>query len=129
MNINQRHKSRPESHILLVVWQFVAAFFWLVGVGAAAVFAFPFSPGYEGSSVEIGDIFGMIAGTMFLLGCLGVSLASGVGLLHKKSWAQVVSIVSSALSIFLVPIGTVAGILALIYLLKSRTRDYLNGNP
>jgi hypothetical protein len=113
----------PGSFILLVIWQFIAASCWLIGIIAAAVFAFPFSPGYEGTSAEVGDVFGMILGSVFLLSCLGISLASGIGLLHRKSWGRIVSIISSALSILLVPIGTVVGILALIYLLKPQVRD------
>jgi len=117
---------RPDSFILLIIWQFIAASFWLIGIIAAAVFAFPFSPGYEGTSVEVGDVFGMIVGTLFLLGCIGVAIASGIGLVKGKRWGRLVSIVNAALSLMLVPIGTIAGILVLIYLMKPEVRKYFN---
>jgi hypothetical protein len=116
----------PGSFILLIIWQFIAASFWLIGIIAAAVFAFPFSPGYEGTSVEVGDVFGMIVGTLFLLGCIGVAIASGIGLVKGKRWGRLVSIVNAALSLMLVPIGTIAGILVLIYLMKPEVRKYFN---
>lgn len=118
---------RPDLFILLVIWQFVAGFLWLVGIIAAVIFAYPFSPGYEGTTVETGDIVGMIVGTLFLLACLSIAIASGIGLLKGKRWARIVTIVNAALSLLLVPIGTFAGILVLAYLMKSEVREYFSG--
>lgn len=117
---------RPDLLILLVTWQFVAAFFWLIGLIAAVLFAYPFSPGYEGTTVETGDVLGMIVGTLFLLTCLSIAITSGIGLVKGKSWGRIVSIVNAVLSLLIVPIGTVAGILVLIYLMRSEVREYFS---
>ena len=117
---------KPELFNLLVVWQFVAGFFWLIGIIAVAVFAFPFSPGYEGTNVDAGDIFGMTVGTLFLLTCLSIAIASGIGLLQGKRWGRIMSIINTVLSLLIVPIGTIAGILVLIYSTRLEVRDYFN---
>jgi hypothetical protein len=122
-------KKRPDLLVLVAIWHFFAAFLWLVGIIAAAIFAFPFSPGYEGTSVEIGDVFGMIIGTLFLIGCTSIAMTSGIGLLKGKRWGRIISIINATLSLFLVPIGTVIGILVLIYLLKPEVREYFNRIP
>jgi hypothetical protein len=88
---------------------------------AAALFAYPFSPGYQGTSLELGDIFGMIVGTVLLLGCVALSIAGGVGLLKSKEWARVAGIATGVTSLLLVPLGTVAGALSLVYLLRGGT--------
>jgi hypothetical protein len=120
---------RPDLLGLIAIWHFFAAFLWLIGIIAAAIFAFPFSPGYEGTSVEIGDVFGMIVGTLFLIGCTSIAIASGIGLLRGKRWGRIISIVNAALSLLLVPIGTVIGILVMIYLLKAEVREYYENIP
>ena len=79
--------------------------------------------------MDIGDVFGMIVGTLFLIGCMSIAIVSGIGLMREKRWGRVVGIVNAALSILLVPIGTVIGILVLIYLLKPEVREYFNGSP
>jgi len=86
---------------------------------AAAIFAFPFSPGYEGNSLEIGDMFGMVIGTLFLLGGISAALISSIGLIQRKRWWRTASIVNSTLSLLIVPIGTIIGILALSFLFKT----------
>ncbi len=73
--------------------------------------------------------FWRLVGTLFLLGCMSIAIASGIGLLQGKRWGRIVGIVNAALSLLLVPIGTVIGILILIYLLKPEVREYFNGSP
>jgi len=118
---------KPDSIELVAIWQFIAAFFCLAGLIAMGVFAFPFSPGYEGAYASIGDIYGMTIGTIALIGSLCLFIAGGIGLLKAKSWGRIVSIVSSVLVLFAFPVGTVIGILSLIYLSKPEMREYFEG--
>jgi hypothetical protein len=54
-------------------------------------------------------------------------LAGGIGILKAKSWGRIVSIVVAVLSLFWIPIGTVLGVLVLIYLTRSEVRAYFEG--
>lgn len=119
---------RPAHLILVIIWDFVAAFLWSIGLAAAALFAYPFSPGYQGTTLEVGDVFGMVVGTLLLLMCFAVSLAAGIGLLKGRRWGRIVSMVAAVASLFIVPIGTVVGALVLAHLLKSDGRDRTAGS-
>ena len=65
--------------------------------------------------------FVAIAFTVFfgLVGAVGV--ACGIGLLTFKSWARILGIIASALSLFNMPIGTALGIYGLWVLFNKET--------
>ena len=114
---------RPDLLILVAIWQFLTAVVALFGLVALAVFAYPEVFRLWGEPF-ISGLFGLSIGTLVLLMLCGLAVASGVGLLLGKEWGRITSIVHSAISILWIPIGTVIGILALIYLTSPRVRDY-----
>lgn len=119
-----KSKLKPDSIELVAIWQFIAAFFILIGLVAMGVFAFPFSPGYEGAYTSIGDIYGMTIGAIVLIGSLCLFIVGGVGILKAESWGRIISIINSGLVLFAFPVGTVIGTLSLIYLSKPEMREY-----
>jgi len=70
----------------------------------------------------------MSIGIFVLLCCAGLSLAGGIGILKAKSWGRIISIVVAVLSLFWIPVGTVLGILVLIYLARTEVRAYFEGS-
>jgi hypothetical protein len=114
---------RPDLIILIAVWHFINAFGTLIGIIAMGVFAFPSVVWYAGPGTA-SSLAGLSIGVLCLLVFLGVAVAGGIGLLAGKEWGRIMSIVHAALSLFFIPIGTVLGILALIYLVKADVRDY-----
>ena len=56
-----------------------------------------------------------------------LALMGGIGLLKGKEWGRILSIVHAALSLFWVPVGTVIGILILVYLTKTEVQEYFSG--
>lgn len=116
----------PRYMIPLVVWQFTAAFLWLIGLIAALLYAYPFSPGYEAHAINSIDIFGMVTGTILLSGFMVLALVSGFGLIRRKKWARNASVINTAISLFLVPFGLVFGTLLLIYLKNNDLTNYFN---
>jgi hypothetical protein len=46
-----------------------------------------------------------------------------------KDWGRILAIVHSAVSLLNIPIGTVIGIIALIYLTKEDVREYFQSAP
>ena len=122
---------RPDLLLLVAIWQFLNAFFCLIGIAAIATFALPSALGHYGPFnisppiyPDIGAIFGLSIAIFVLLCCISLCLAGGIGILKGKSWGRIISIVVAILSLFWIPVGTVLGILVLIYLAKSEVRAY-----
>ncbi len=101
---------RNDVLILIAVWEFLTAAVALIGVVAIAVFAVP--------DLSLGVV------TVILLAYSGLAVAAGVGLLRGKQWGRIAAIVHAALSLLNMPFGTIIGALALVYLLRSKTRQY-----
>jgi hypothetical protein len=95
----------------------VIAALCLIGIVAIGVFAFP-------SVSYISGFFGLTLAVVALAFVLGVGVAGGVGLLRGKEWGRILSIVHAALSLFNIPIGTVIGVLAMIYLVRQDVREH-----
>jgi len=122
---------RPDLLLLVTIWQFLNAFLCLIGIAAIAIFAFPGALGHYGAvnvGSDIGAIFGLSIAILFLLCCIGLSVAGGIGLLLGKAWGRIISIINAVLSLLSIPIGTVIGVLVLIYLTRSEIRDYFEGS-
>lgn len=61
---------------------------------------------------------------LVMLAYFVLALMGGIGLLQGREWGRILSIVHAALSLFWIPIGTVIGILIIIYLTKQEVREY-----
>jgi len=116
---------RPDLLILLSVWEFITAFLALVGVVILGVFAFPGLWDMWGGAQATG-IFILTTLMLVLLTFCGLAVASGVGLMLGKEWGRIAALVHSGLSALWVPIGTVVGVLALVYLTRPEIREYFN---
>ena len=110
---------RPDLIILVAVWQFINAFLALISIIAICALVYPAVVGNGGA-----DVAAVSIGLLCALCFLGVAVAGSVGLLQGKEWGRIVSIVHAALNLLSIPIGTVLGILVLIYLVKPEVRDY-----
>ena len=123
---------KPDLLVLVAIWQFINAFLLLIGIAAIAVFAFPDALGYyefpgalnHHGIIDVGAIFGLSIAIFFLVCFIGLSVAGGIGLLLGKGWGRIISIVNAVLSLMNFPIGTVIGVLVLIYLTRPDVREY-----
>ena len=123
---------KPDLLVLVAIWQFVNAFLLLIGIAAIAVFAFPGALGYYGFAggmnyhgiTDVGAIFGLSIAIFFLIAFIGLSVAGGIGLLMGKGWGRIIGIINAVLNLLNFPIGTVIGVLVLIYLTKPDVREY-----
>jgi hypothetical protein len=120
---------RPDNLILIAVWQFTTAFFALIGIFFLAALTFPDVIGpLWGQAMTVGVFIFSIAIALLLV-FIGIAIASGIGLLKGQEWGRVLSIIHAALSLFLYPIiGTVIGILTIIYLTKSEVSEYFSAD-
>jgi len=114
---------RPDLLILIAIWQFLNAIFCSIGIAAISIFAFP-----KAGPADVGTIFGLSIAIFFLVGCVGLSIAGGVGLIIGKNWGRIVTIVNAVLNLLSIPIGTIIGVLVLIYLTRSEVREYFESS-
>ncbi len=114
---------RPDLLILIAVWEFISAFGAFIGIIAISVFAFPAVSSLHGIG-SVGGIFGLSVAVLVLLFYLSIALAGGIGLLGRKEWGRILSLVHAALSLLSIPFGTIIGILIIVYLIKPEIRDY-----
>ncbi len=81
--------------------------------------------GEIGGAIALGSL-GLIIGTMVVV--LGLpQFIGGLGLLGRKSWARYVLMVTSALSLFGFPIGTILGGYSLWVLTNNDTKMLTSG--
>jgi len=119
---------RPDWVILLAIWEFLSSFGAFIGVIAIAVFAWPQSAWLQGIA-RTGMLFGLSIALLVLLTYMALSVAAGIGLVTGKEWGRILAIVHSAVSLLNIPIGTIIGIIALIYLTKEDVRQYFQSAP
>jgi hypothetical protein len=124
---------KPDLLILIAVWEFLSAFGILVGILAMSsfyLFAWPSMwmwgdgmwwdmPRMGGAAIFLVSIILFVMVAYFVLALMG-----GIGLLQGKRWGRILSIAHAALSLFWVPVGTVIGILAIIYLTRADVAEY-----
>ena len=122
---------RPDLIVLIAVWEFLSAFgIFLVigGIVSAFFFAIPgmwwWDSMWWAPNISVITILVMSVVLLVVLAYFIIALMGGVGLLKGKEWGRILGIVHAALSVFWVPIGTVIGILVLIYLTKPEVSDY-----
>jgi len=130
---------RPDLLVLIAVWEFLCAFGVLVGIGGVSSYFFFTVPGVWWDGMMGGwDMWGVpqMGGiAIFVLGIVLLvmvayfilALMGGIGLLKGREWGRILSIIHAALSLFWVPVGTVIGVLILIYLTKTETQEYFTG--
>jgi hypothetical protein len=107
-----------EEHNKYIAWAFIAhgSLQLLMTIFMVAMFYFIFSigtrPGDPGPPMEF---FGFFFGIMFLVQMVFTtpSFVAAYGLLKRKSWARIASIIAGVLSSMSVPIGTAACVYAL----------------
>ena len=116
---------KPDLLILIAIWEFLYALGGLIGISAISIFAFPEAVGtWYGWGVDVGAVFGLSIALLTLLCVSSISVAGGIGLLMGKEWGRIVSIAQAALSLFFFPVGTIIGVLVIIYLIRADIKEY-----
>jgi len=107
---------RPEGVTMVAIWFFIQASFALLGLGGMTIgFLGLWTGGGEYNDILFGTL-GMILGVMLIVGAGAAFLATGLGLWRLKEWSRSAAIVLAVLQLLVIPIGTIAGIMILLYL-------------
>jgi hypothetical protein len=118
---------KPDLIILVVIWQFINAFFALVGISALFFFALPSVLDLK-DIARVGGLFGISVGLFVLFCFIAITIAAGIGLLAGKEWGRILGLAQAALTLIVIPIGTIIGILVIIYLLTPEVREYFQAS-
>ena len=126
---------RPDLLVLIAVWEFLSALGILIGIAAISS-AFLFVPGmwmwgwgmWDAHTMGGFAIFALSTVLLVMVTYFILALMGGIGLLQGKGWGRILSIVHAAFSLFWIPIGTIIGILVIIYLTRQEVIEYFRGS-
>ena len=109
---------KPDLLILVLVWEFLSAFIALIGLVTIAIVAFPSTTVSMWGSAIPGVIFGLSIAILILISYIIIAIIAAVGIIQNREWGRIMAIVHAGLSIFAPPVGTVVGVLIIVYLLR-----------
>lgn len=113
---------RPDGVTLTAIWFIVGSVFFLLGIAAMLIFAYPAVIRETSGS----DLYFALAGLSFALAILILfavaNLTTAIGLLRLKSWSRIMSFVLAAIGLFAFPFGTAVGALIIWYMLGDEAK-------
>ncbi len=115
---------KPDTLVLIIVWQFLSAFLALIFLLAIAVIALPDASASMWGAALPGAIFGLSIIILMLISYIIIAVTAAVGIIRNQEWGRVLGIVHSALTLIAIPLGTIIGILIIIYLTQQNVIEY-----
>jgi hypothetical protein len=95
----------------------------LIGLGIfAIVFGAGAVSGDRQAMLITGTVGAIIAGFLLVLSLPGI--IAGIGLLKRREWARILTIILSVLHLLNIPIGTIIGGFSMWALLQPQAKDY-----
>jgi hypothetical protein len=116
---DQPQTSRPDGLTVISIWHYLSGAFFLVITAVVAFMTLAFGIGALADDPDMFipmGIFGFIALAFMALSILNLVVGYGVWIL--KPWARIGAIALAIVSLPFMPIGTIAGALALWYMLR-----------
>lgn len=112
-----------DRHINLIgiLWIVMGGLALIVGfVGFVILFGVSFIPDIEPEAPTVLRIVGSAA--VFLFALIGLpKIIAGIGLLRKKEWGRILTLIVSFISLLNFPLGTALGIYSIIILVKEES--------
>ncbi len=120
---------KPDMLLLIAIWEFITAFFALIGLSALMILAFQDRAWWFGQNVDFDMtgpwiIFGLAVGSIILLFYMIAALFAGIGLLSGREYGRILSLVHGGIGLLFFPVGTVIGVLEIVYLTRADVREY-----
>jgi len=112
---------RPDLLILIATWEFFTAFSVLLGLGYIIILAFQEPTGWFRLDGAFLIEFGV---GIILLFYLIAALFAGIGVLSGREYGRVLSLVHGGIGLLVFPVGTVIGVLQIVYLTRADIREY-----
>ncbi len=123
--MNTFSKSQLEIHVPVLGWLLIGSnALFLLSAAITAVLLVGI--GIAVNDVTAGQVLNIVAacvaGFLVVLGLPGI--IAGAGLLARKSWARILSLVISGLCLLCFPVGTILGVYGLVVLLQDSATEY-----
>ncbi len=109
---------RPEGVTMIAVWYFILAGGCVLGLIAMFLAILGVWSGGDLHGMIFGTL-GMSIGVVAILGALAAFGLTGWGLVTLKDWAPPAAKVLAILQLVVIPFGTIAGIMTLVYLSRN----------
>jgi hypothetical protein len=121
---NISHKDM-ETHIAILGWVYIIGNAFLLMLGGLGLFFF-MGIGVMSGEMEAAGILTVIGmtGLVFFAALALPGMIAGYGLLKRKSWARILTIVLGVLNLFSFPVGTAVGVYTLWVLLQDSANDF-----
>ena len=123
--MNRLGERELQLHVSILGWLYIAANALFLLFAAIAIGLVPFigtfaeEPETTVLVSVLGTAFGLL---MIILGLPGI--VAGYGLLKRKPWARVLTLVLGVLGLVNFPVGTAIGVYTLLVLLQQSATDY-----
>ena len=117
-----------QINLIGILWIVMGGLSLLFGLmGFLLLFGISFIPDMGPEAPFILRIVGSFA--VFLFALMGVpKIIAGIGLLKKKEWARILTLIVSFISLLNIPLGTALGIYSIIILVKEESVQYFKLN-
>ncbi len=119
---------KPDLLVLIVVWELLTAFMALIGLLAIAVLVFPDTTASMWGSAMPGVFFGLSIIVLVLMSYIIIAVTAAIGIIKNQEWGRVMGIVQAALSVFAMPVGTIIGVLIIVYLARTDVTDFFKAH-
>jgi hypothetical protein len=130
MNTNGIPQNELKMHLQILGWLLIVAhgFFLLV---AACIFVLMVGIGTAAENSTVAALASIVgAGVATFIGLLAIpGVVAGAGLLAKKPWSRLLTLIVSGLGLINFPIGTALGVYALWLLLPETAAEFFKGGP
>jgi hypothetical protein len=121
MNDFRKEKMNSHVNIIAVLWIVTGIFgLFLAFTVFGILFGITFIPDIDYEAVIILRIIGLW-GSLFIAILSAPELIAGIGLMKKKEWARILTLIVSFLNLVFFPFWTILGIYSIIILLKEET--------
>jgi len=123
--MNTFTKSQLEIHVPVLGWLLIGAnLIYLLMAAVLAVLLVGIGTAVDDATAEqvLSIVAASVGGLLAVLGLPGI--IAGAGLLARKTWGRILSIVISGLSVLCFPLGTILGVYGLIVLLQDSAAEY-----
>jgi hypothetical protein len=119
---------KPDLLVLITIWEFFTAFIAFIGLSAIIMVALQqrtwwFRQGVDFDLAGPWIYFGLAVGGCLLLIYLAAALAAGIGITSGREYGRVLSLVHGGIGLLFFPVGTVVGVLQIVYLTRADVRD------
>lgn len=118
--MNKMSHKDIETHIGILGWIYIIGNAFLLVMGGLAFFFF-MGIGIMSGEAEVAGILTIVGmtGMVFFVALALPGMIAGYGLLKRKSWARILTLVLGVLNLFSFPVGTAVGIYTLWVLLQN----------